>query len=234
MLVLGITGGVGSGKSRVLSYLIEQHGAVAVEMDAVGRELMEPEGACFEAVAELFPEAVVFEEAAVSGKCLDREGVAEESSGKCMDQEGIAEATSYKRLDRGKIAEAVFGKPERLAALNGVIHPAVRRVGAERMAEADAAGKPLFVMESAILVEAGYADICREVWYVYADAEVRKARLRQSRGYSDARTESVMASQLSEEAYMAGCDYRLDNGGDFAETAHAIDKRLKNLLRERP
>ncbi|MGX8728125.1 MAG: dephospho-CoA kinase [Lachnospiraceae bacterium] len=198
MITLGITGGVGSGKSRVLSYLYEKYQAVVVEMDQVGRELMEPSGACYEDVFALFPEAL----------------------------------TEDGRLDRGVIAKAVFGNPERLAALNGVIHPAVRRAVAERMAFAEKEGKPLFVMESAILLEAGYADICQDIWYVYADREVRKRRLRESRGYSDERSESVMASQLSEEEYRKGCSFVLDNSGDFEATAAEIDERLLAMLSE--
>ena len=200
MIVLGITGGVGSGKSRVLSYLYEKYSAAVVETDKVGRELMEPSGACYEAVRELFPEAV--------------------------RPDG--------QIDRGIIGNIVFADEKRLEALSGVIHPAVRKAVAESMAFAEKEGKPIFVMESAILLEAGYADICQEIWYVYADREVRLRRLSESRGYSAERSESVMASQLSEEEYRNGCGFTLDNSGDFAETAAAIDERLCFLLRSDP
>ena len=262
MVVIGITGGVGSGKSRVLSYLYEKFSAVVVEMDQVGRELMEPGGACFEEVCRLFPEAVVrtgpdrSTEERRSGtehfpKEEERSGTEhfpkeEEQSGtehfpkeeeqpgtECLPEEASKTAFGC-FLDRGRIAEAVFGDPERLASLNAVIHPAVRRAVSERMALAEREGKALFVMESAILLESGYADICQDLWYVYADRDVRAGRLRESRGYSDGRTESVMAAQLSEEAYTAGCTFRLNNSGDFSETAAAIDARLAFLTRFGP
>ena len=238
MVVIGITGGVGSGKSRVLSYLYEKFSAVVVEMDQVGRELMEPDGACFEEVCRLFPEAVVrtgpdrsTEERRSGTEHFPKE---EEQSGtECLPEEGSKTAFGC-FLDRGRIAEAVFGDPERLASLNAVIHPAVRRAVSERMALAEREGKALFVMESAILLESGYADICQDLWYVYADRDVRAGRLRESRGYSEGRTESVMAAQLSEEAYTAGCTFRLNNSGDFSETAAAIDARLAFLTRFGP
>ena len=48
MKVLGITGGVGSGKSRVLGYLEEAYSAVICQMDDVARELQQKGTRCFE------------------------------------------------------------------------------------------------------------------------------------------------------------------------------------------
>ena len=42
MKVLGITGGVGAGKSTVLLYLQERHGAVLLSSDEIARELRPP------------------------------------------------------------------------------------------------------------------------------------------------------------------------------------------------
>ena len=59
MLKIGVTGGVGAGKSLVLSYLKEHHGARIIMLDEVGRELMQPDGACFKPVVNLFGADVV-------------------------------------------------------------------------------------------------------------------------------------------------------------------------------
>ena len=59
MLKIGVTGGVGAGKSLVLSYLKEHHGARIIMLDEVGRELMQPDGACFKPVVDLFGTDVV-------------------------------------------------------------------------------------------------------------------------------------------------------------------------------
>lgn len=59
MLKIGVTGGVGAGKSLVLSYLKEHHGASIIMLDEVGRELMQPDGACFKPVVNLFGTDVV-------------------------------------------------------------------------------------------------------------------------------------------------------------------------------
>lgn len=52
--VIGITGGVGSGKSAVLHILEQEYGAEILEEDRIARELMEPGGASHEAVVRAF------------------------------------------------------------------------------------------------------------------------------------------------------------------------------------
>ena len=57
--VLGITGGVGCGKSTVLQYLKEAYGAVLIECDEVARELQQPGRACYEPIIRLFGDGIV-------------------------------------------------------------------------------------------------------------------------------------------------------------------------------
>ena len=59
MKVIGITGGVGAGKSAILNYLKEKHHAVVVEADKVGHLLMEPGGACYYSIVEKFGSSVL-------------------------------------------------------------------------------------------------------------------------------------------------------------------------------
>jgi len=59
MLRVGLTGGLGSGKSTVAAYLREL-GAVVIEADALGRELMQPDQPVYEAIVGAFgPEVVL-------------------------------------------------------------------------------------------------------------------------------------------------------------------------------
>ena len=59
MKVIGITGGVGAGKSEILKYLKEKHGAKVIEADKVGHLLMEPGGACYYSIVEKFGSSVL-------------------------------------------------------------------------------------------------------------------------------------------------------------------------------
>ncbi len=59
----------------------------------------------------------------------------------------------------------------------------------------------MLVLEAALLIEEGYGEICDELWYIYASEEVRRKRLKSSRGYSDEKIDSIFASQLKEAEY---------------------------------
>lgn len=59
MKVIGITGGVGAGKSEILQYLKVNHKAIIVEADKVGHMLMEPGGACYYSIVEKFGSSIL-------------------------------------------------------------------------------------------------------------------------------------------------------------------------------
>lgn len=58
MRIIGITGGVGAGKSEILKYLEEKYRAVVTQADLVGHQVMEPGNVCYEPVLSLFGDSV--------------------------------------------------------------------------------------------------------------------------------------------------------------------------------
>lgn len=191
--VIGITGGVGAGKSQVLSLLKKDFGAEVIAADEVGRELMEPDGACFSAVVELFGSEIV-----------RKDGT----------------------LDRQKIAGIIFQDKQMLERQNAIIHPAVK---AEIIRRCENSQAEWVAVEAALLLEAHYEDVCDEFWYIYADEETRRRRLKESRGYPDERIRAVMSSQLTDEQFRRGCDRVIDNSGSLAETKAQIERALTEL-----
>ena len=72
MRVIGVTGGVGSGKSAVLNHIEAHFDARIVKADEVGHMLMMPWGKCFEPVVKIFGDWVVREDGS-----LDRQAIAQ-------------------------------------------------------------------------------------------------------------------------------------------------------------
>ena len=70
MKVIGITGGVGSGKSRVLSYLEEKHHAVICQADHVAWELQKPGQKCYLEIVEHFGTSILNEDKTINRKSL--------------------------------------------------------------------------------------------------------------------------------------------------------------------
>ncbi len=71
MRIIGVTGGVGSGKSSVLNYIEEHFDSRIVKADDVGHLLMMPGRACYEPVIQLFGESIVKDDTS-----LNREAIA--------------------------------------------------------------------------------------------------------------------------------------------------------------
>ena len=94
MRTIGITGGVGAGKSTVLAFLEKKYDAYVIQADEVGHLVMEPGEECYEPVIRLFGKDVI---------------------------------KNDKTIDRKRVSDVVFGQPDMLEQLNGIIHPAVKR-----------------------------------------------------------------------------------------------------------
>ena len=73
MRVIGVTGGVGSGKSAVLNYIEAHFDARIIKADDVGHLLMMPGQVCYEPVIQLFGEWIVKEDGS-----LDRETISKD------------------------------------------------------------------------------------------------------------------------------------------------------------
>ena len=193
MKVLGITGGVGSGKSEVLRWLKGAYGAYVCQMDETAKELQRKGTSCFRQIIEHFGRRVV-----------GRDG----------------------ELNRAELSRIVFSEEKELQALNDIVHPEVIRRVREDIAQRAEEGVPLYVVEAALLPDAGQ-ELCDELWYIYADEEVRRQRLRASRGYTDEKITQMIASQPGEERFRAACAVVIDNSGDFEDTMRQTGEHLK-------
>ena len=98
MKVIGITGGVGSGKSAVLKLLEEEYHAVVVQLDEVAKALQRKGTPCWKAIVEAFGREILDE-----NEELDRKKLAQivfQSSEKLEQLNGIvhpAGASGYRR-----------------------------------------------------------------------------------------------------------------------------------------
>ncbi len=70
MKVIGITGGVGSGKSRVLYELEEKYGAYVVEADKLAHELMLPGMTIYDEIIKQFGTQILNEDKTINRKKL--------------------------------------------------------------------------------------------------------------------------------------------------------------------
>lgn len=130
-------------------------------------------------------------------------------------------------IDRKKLADHVFNNKEALEKLNSMTHPYVKDEIRKLIAEAEASGECRFVaLESAILLECGYEDICDEFWYVYTEPEIRRQRMKETRNYSDEKVDSVMRNQQPDEVFFKQCSFVIENNTTLSDVYDQLKEKL--------
>jgi dephospho-CoA kinase len=133
-------------------------------------------------------------------------------------------------LDRAALGAAVFGHPERLQALNAIVHPAVLRESERRFAEAAAADPDAIVVyDVPLLAEARRASPWERVVVAHAPADVRLQRLVTERGMSPEDAAARIAAQASDDERLALADTVIDTSGTIEETLARTDALWKEL-----
>lgn len=200
--VIGITGGVGCGKSAVMKILEEKYHARLLIADEIGREVMEPGGGAYRRICEEFGRKIL---TPADKKCS------------CADPP----------IDRRALADIIYADDRRREALNGIVHPLVFRKLQEKLRQWE--GKPLVVIETAILFETGCDALCDEVWWVYASRQVRLERLKKARGYTEEKSLSIMKKQKDDNYFSKKCDRKIDNNGSLSELSAQLAEFMRNL-----
>lgn len=206
MRFIGITGGVGAGKSAILSYLAEKPNTRVMLADEIAHDLMEPGTDCYNQIVEEFQGLDIL-----------------------MQTDGNEPAP----FDRIKLAQIIFSDASRREQMNGIVHPAVKEYVRQQYAlELEKNELECLVLEAALLIEEEYDEICDELWYIYTSEENRRRRLKESRGYSDEKIDYIFMSQLSEEEFRASTQVTIDNNGDLEDTMKQIEKALRRKANE--
>ncbi|HET7606255.1 MAG TPA: dephospho-CoA kinase [Sphingomicrobium sp.] len=119
-------------------------------------------------------------------------------------------------LDRECLAEIVLGDRAKLAALEAIVHPAVRewrQVFIDRHRDA-----PALLFEIPLLFETGGENDFDKVVVVSAPGEVQRARVLERRGMTLAKLESILARQTPDEEKRRRADFVIDTGTDLSTT----------------
>ncbi len=198
--LVGITGGLGSGKSMVCRFLSEM-GCALFESDQVAKELQLHDPEVIEGIKALFGDRVYSID--LSGNLL---------------------------LDRKKIAADVFSSSEKLIALNALIHPKVLAEFDKAVLDARQRGIKILVKEAAILFESGGNEGLDAVVVVVAELQDRIERAVQKGMGGREEILRRMATQWAQDRLIAKADYVLFNRGSLDELKKETEALFPVLL----
>lgn len=171
--IIGLTGGIGSGKTRVVS-VFKQLGVPCYIADQVAKNLM-------------------------NNSLLVKKNIIDLFGNKAYNDTG---------LNRKYLADIVFKDPEKLKALNAIVHPAVAQDFNEWLAQQNA---PYVIKEVAILFETGGNKMVDQTLLITAPKDVRLQRTIQRDSVTKEDVLARMKNQWEDKQRTALADHVIEN-----------------------
>lgn len=133
-------------------------------------------------------------------------------------------------LNRKRLGEIVFGDEEKRKALEGLLHPPIRKLMKERMEEAERLypDKPV-VVDVPLLYESEMEGLFDEVMVVYVPQEVQVKRLMLRDGITEEQAQKRLDAQMPIEWKKEWADIVIDNSGTPEET----ERQIRELWRRK-
>jgi dephospho-CoA kinase len=178
MLVVGLTGSIGMGKSTAARFFAE-FGVPVLDADAVVHKLYEGE-------------AVPAIEAAFPG------------------------TTSPAGVDRRKLSAAVVNNPEAMKRLETIVHPMLRSHQQAFLADAEASGAPVAVLDVPLLFETGGDKRVDAVVVVTTSPEIQRERILARDDMTPDKLDAILARQMPDADKRARADFLVD-------TSHGLE-----------
>lgn len=211
--VLGVCGGIGSGKSSASKILVSDLGCLAhLDADSVAHSVYSPGS---QAIADLVQEF---------GTDILQE------NGQEIDRKKLGAIVFADRNEMAKLERRVWPHVKTL------LLERIDAIKADWMAGKITSEVPVVVVEAAVLLDAGWDDILDGVWVVTTPRVLAEHRLIESRGLSEEEAEKRIDAQQSrrgignlDDEIMDGVVTRvIENDGDLADLAKTLGTALKD------
>ena len=193
-LVIGLTGGIGSGKS-VVAGLLAERGAAVVDTDSAAHQVYRTGTEGWHQILAAFGRDILHHDGSISRK---------------------------------KLAAIVFHDADDRNRLNAIVHPQVRLLLSERIADLKRQGVSIVVAEVPLLIEAirsesEWTRLFDQIWVVTAsEAQVIK-RVRARGRMSESMIRAVIDAQLTPEQRLSYADVVIDNNGSLERLRDRVD-----------
>lgn len=198
---IGLTGGIATGKSSVGRHISEL-GIAVLDADLYSYEALVPGSDGARAV-------------------LNRYGaLVENPTDSTQDT-----TTSQSSINRKALGSIVFNNPDEREWLESLIHPQVRQRFEEALAEH--ADSETVVLMIPLLFEAGFTDLCTEIWVVHCLPEQQLKRLQKRDQLDEAAAMERIAAQWPLEQKQQLADQLIDNSSDTEQWKKQIKQALK-------
>ena len=204
--VIGLIGGIGSGKSAVARGLLARQNHVLIDADAIGHQVLMLDSVKHR-IKNRFGE-IVFDP---RGE-IDRSQLAKQVF-------GPDDAAREARRDLNNIVHPIIGE---------TIHREIQN--ANELARREPGVIHGVLLDAAILLETGWKDMCDAVVFVDATPEVRQKRVWETRGWTKTDWKKREESQLNLETKRKAADVIINNSGSLELAVDELEQFLASEI----
>lgn len=190
--VIGIVGGVGSGKSTVTRWVTQHRSVFVIDADRIGHDVL-----------KLDPVKTMIRERFGDSAFDSNQEIQRPVLGRLVF--GTTPTHEANRLD-----------------LEAIVHPFIRQEITRQISEARTSGEYSVVMlDAAVLLESGWHEVCDHFVFVDTPLEQRLRNIG-NRGWSSAELQRRESHQLSLEKKRGLCRFSIDNSGSIEDSGRQL------------
>ncbi len=196
--LVGLTGGIGSGKSTVAA-LFAELGVPVIDTDGISHQLTQSGGAAIPAIRSAFGEAYI-------------------------DATGALDRAKMRGLVFSEIRERVFSDSTAKHRLEEILHPLIlAQAKSQAKSQAASSPAPYFMLVIPLLFEtADYQDWLNQTLTVDCSEQTQLTRATSRIGMSEQAVHAIMAQQLSRSERLKRADDAIQNDGTLHELRQQI------------
>jgi len=202
MIILGLTGGIGTGKSTAAEYL-KSKGFAHIDADEISRGITADGSPMLKVLDSVFgPEG----EMGLPDKSILNENGS-------LDRKGLASIVFTDAKKKAKLDELMMASI--IAEIDRQISD--YRKGSEHIG---------IILDAPLLFEAGLENRCDKVMLLVADMEVRIKRVCTRDNTTPEDVKNRIANQMNDDDKIARADIIVDNSGTLEDLIHNIEAKL--------
>ncbi len=192
-MIIGITGGIGSGKSTVAGFF-EKWGASVIDVDKLGWRVLEEKQ---QEIKKVFGDKV-FQDSSSRPSRLDR----------------ARRGPRNGRIDRKKLGKIVFENPEKKKIFDSIIHPLLIKKLRKQLLTLNSQLSTPVVVDCALIYEWRINNWFDKIILVTSDYKKKLQRLMDS-GYTQKEAEDRIHSQLPDSEKKKTADWIIENNSNL-------------------
>lgn len=193
--VIGLVGGIGSGKSSIARWLSNHRNVFVIDADSIGHDVLSQSDI---------------------RKQLERQ-----FGQQVLDSDGRVNRAALARIVFGATEDHRRARE----ALERIVHPEIEQVLSETIHQVRASKSvKAIILDAAVLLEAGWDRVCDAVVFVESSVENRRQRVARSRGWTNEEWEHRETSQLDLNAKRTRADFVIHNDNSLEHAGQQLER----------